>query len=85
MVIYSNIGHIFSFSGIIPRNQPIPFLHLYHVLLDLRGSKPELALYFMDVNRLLAFCPGVFSCSLLCMQVVPESPSMRLLQGFHLS
>lgn len=47
--------------------------------------KPELDLYFMDVNRLLAPCPGVFSCSLLCMQVIPESRSVRLLQGFHLS
>lgn len=63
MVIYSNIGHISKFSGIIPGNEPIPSLHFYHVLLDLRGSKPELALYFMDVNRLLALC---LECSALC-------------------
>lgn len=54
-------------------------------LLDVRGSKPELALDFRDVNRLLALRPGAFSCSLLGMQVKPESPSVSWLQAFHLS
>lgn len=84
-VTYLNIGHIFKLSGIIPRQQLTPSLHFCHVLLDLRGSKPELALYFMDVNRLPALGSGASSCSLLYMRVISESHSARLLQGFHLS
>jgi hypothetical protein len=69
----------------MPRKWLIPSLHLYHVLLDLRGSRPELALYFMDVSRLLALCSGALSCFLLCMRVISERHFVKLLQGFHLS
>ena len=54
-------------------------------LLDVRGSKPELALDFMGVDRLPTLRPGAFFCSLLGMQVKPESPSVSRLQAFHLS
>lgn len=77
--------NVFRLSGVIPRMQSIPSLHLYHVLVDLQGSKPELALYFTDVDRLRALRPGALFCSLLCMQVRSESHFARLLQGVHLS
>ena len=46
MVIYSNIGHIFSFSGIIPRNHPVPALHLDHVFTGLERVKARAGLGF---------------------------------------
>ena len=51
MVIYSNIGHIFSFSGIIPRNYPVPALHLDHVFTGCERVKARAGLGFYGCQQ----------------------------------
>lgn len=84
MAIHSNLVIYIS-----AWNDPKKAAHLFSASLPCftgpERVKDRASLCFMDVNRLQALCSAALSCSLLCMQLIPERHFVRLLQGFHLS